>query len=206
MPLRCITLSVVCFGCLCGQAIPLEVDKAQSEISVIARVAGLFTFKGILKDFQHDIRLESDSSTIQSAKIVFKVEDLDTGIEGRNRDMAQWLGAEQNPSIECRFDTFKQVDHQYTAYGTLSMNGIEHPIFMPFTMHFVDDTMHIDGDCQIDYRNWELPDIRIFIFKVKPNLRIRIRLQGELDTEDREGTQDVTQGIHHIKDALAEST
>ena len=133
-----------------------------------------------VRDYQCDIQVDPKSLSVSDATFSFQLKDLDSEHEKRDKKMHQWIESDKYPQIVFKMRDVTTVDGQNVAQGTLSMHGIEKSVDVPFLVSKDGDTFTIDGSANFSYEDWGLEIIRLFIFRVRPELNVRFHLEGTI--------------------------
>lgn len=171
---------------LWGQAparagVALVLDQERSAIEVEVRgTLGIFT--GRLQQFAAVVVVDPAGLTVEQAQVDFKFADLRTGRARRDRDMLEWENHAEHPAVRFRLERLETMpDGPVRARGRLAMHGVEHSVMFPVTFLAEGAVCSIDGEVDLDYRDYGLPVIRKYLLlTVDPRLRVRFHLQGRL--------------------------
>lgn len=166
-----------------------ELDAARSSIEVLVQ-ANLGSFVGKLPAYAVDIRVDPASRTVERAVINFTFADLRTGIALRDRHMREWEDVARYPKVMFHLDSLESArgDQRVLVHGGLVLHGIEHAVSFPVSVLVAGELYAIDGEAEIDYRDFGLPPIRRFwVLTVAPRLVVRFHLQGRLAPETGPG-------------------
>ncbi len=177
-------LILMLFGPSSGVAgVPLVLDRERSEIEVEMR--GTFgSFTGRLQAFEVAVSIDPTGPTVERAELEFKFADLRTGRPRRDRDMLEWEDANHHPDVRFRLERLEVTPGvPARARGSLTLHRVEHNVVFPVTLLADGAACSIDGEVNLDYRDYGLPVIRkFFMLKVDPHLRVRFHLQGRMET------------------------
>jgi polyisoprenoid-binding protein YceI len=159
----------------------LELDSDRSSIEVLVQ-ATFGPFTGKLPHYDADIRVDVEHHVIGRAVVNFTFADLKTGIALRDRHMGEWEDTARYPQVSFHLDSIETApDNRTIVHGGLILHGIEHAISFPVSLLVAGPVYAIDGEVEIDYRDFGLPQIRKFlILTVAPRLVVRFHLQGRL--------------------------
>ncbi len=132
--------------------------------------------------FQADIRVDPVRRQVVGAEVRFAFADLKTGIALRDRHMREWQDTPRYPDVSFRLDSIEAAPgNRVLVHGGLLLHGIEHAISLPVSLLVAGPVYAIDGEVEVDYRDFGLPLIRRFWFvTVEPRLVVRFHLQGRL--------------------------
>lgn len=161
------------------QALELDTDRSSIEVLVQATFG---PFTGRLPHYDADIRVDAEHHSIGRALVNFTFADLKTGIALRDRHMGEWEDAVRYPNVSFHLDSLEAApDNRTIVHGGLMLHGIEHAISFPVSLLVAGPVYAIDGEAEIDYRDFGLPQIRKFwVLTVTPRLVVRFHLQGRL--------------------------
>jgi polyisoprenoid-binding protein YceI len=162
----------------------LELDTDHSSIEVLVQ-ANVGAFTGKLPRYEADIRIDAAHHVVGGAVVNFTFADLRTGIALRDRHMREWEDAVRYPTVSFHLGSIETApDNRVTVHGGLVLHGIEHAISFPISVLVADPVYSIDGEAEIDYRDFGLPPIRRFwVITVAPRLVVHFHLQGRLALE-----------------------
>lgn len=162
------------------QAGNFSVNPANSEILVDSKASPPHTVTSFVRKYQSDIQIDPDTLAVSSARFTFQLKDLDSEHEKRDKKMNSWIESDKFPEIVFEMSDVSIIDGQNVAKSSLSMHGISKSVNVPFDVSKNGDTISIDGSADFSYEDWGLEIIRLFIFKVKPELNVRFHLEGTL--------------------------
>jgi len=164
---------------------PIAIDAAHSSIAVDVRATG-DAFTATLARFTATVAADdadpASVGPVSSADVSFRVADIKTGNDKRDRKMIAWFEADQFP--EGRFSltklTREGTSDRYVATGTLSLHGQDRSIEFPVTAVQTGGVWNFDGDATIDTRDFKLPVIRLFgLLTVDSKVKVRFHLQAQ---------------------------
>ncbi len=161
--------------------LPLELDSERSSLEVQVQT-NFNTFHGTMPRFHADIRVDPERQQVVQAAVHFAFADLKTGIALRDRHMREWQDVDHYPEVSFRLDSIEPAPgNRVLVHGGLILHGIEHAISVPVSLLVAGPVYAIDGEVEIDYRDFGLPVIHRFWFvTVEPRLVVRFHLQGRL--------------------------
>lgn len=167
---------------LCGLRLsaapqPLAVDLAQSRVEIVVK-ATVDSFTGKLEAYKAAIAVEDGH--VATASFGFKCSAIRTGKEGRDEAMNEWLEISKHPDGSFTLISLAPgADGRLAARGTLSLHGVNREIVFPVSVITDHKVYAIDGEAQLDTRDFDLPIIRKFgVLKVDPLVKVRFHLQG----------------------------
>jgi polyisoprenoid-binding protein YceI len=158
----------------------LVLDAQRSNIEVFVHTAWT-SFWSHLQKFHGDIAIDPAEQRIERAELELQFSDLKTGVSKRDRDMLVWEENSRFPNVRFRLDALEPAEHGMVARGSVSIHGVEHAVSFPISV-LADGTLYaIDGEVQLDYRDFGLPPLRkMYFLAVDPRLQVRFHLQGRL--------------------------
>ncbi|AOS46397.1 YceI-like domain protein [Lacunisphaera limnophila] len=164
---------------LSGGSAPLTFDPAASRVEVVVK-ATVDSFTGRLEKFEPEVTLGADGQ-IATARLRFRFADVKTGKEKRDRAMHEWQQTDRFPDGEFELATLTPApDGRWLATGRLTFHGQTRPLDFPVTLKWQGPAATIDGEAQIDTREFGLPVIRMMgLLKVDPLVLVRFHLEGK---------------------------
>ncbi len=157
-----------------------QVNKSNSEVAADAKASPPHTFTNFLTDYEYDIQIDPETLGVSKAVFEFKFEDLDSKKEKRDKKMRSWMDIGLNPSARFELKDVITRDGATIGAGTFFMHGIRKEIEVPFSVRRDGNSVVLDGTAEFDYMNWDLEKVRLFVFTVNPELKIRFHLVGEV--------------------------
>lgn len=161
-------------------AATLQIDQGRSRIQVDAKATG-HNFTGTLKKYAATV--SGDATTLQpdGFSLAWSFKDLDTDDAKRDKEMIHWLG-EADPKGSFQFiKSWTDGSGKTHAMGNLMIHGVSKTISFPFTASKDGEWVTIDGTCQMDYQNFNLPVIRAMaVMTVDPKLTVRFHVVGKI--------------------------
>lgn len=159
----------------------LDVDSANSSLSVDVRATG-DSFSATLKTFAVAVALDDADPTAATAQVSFRVADIKTGNDKRDRKMNGWFEADRFPEGQFKLSQLVRdgSSDRYRASGVLTLHGKEKAVEFPVTIVPSATAWSLDGEAVIDTRDFGLPIIRMFgLFTVDPQVKVRFHLQAK---------------------------
>jgi len=156
----------------------LDIDTAHSAITVDVAASPFQDFTGHLQDFDTSVELAPSGKTVARAYCKFQFKDLKTGKQKRDEKMLDWLETETFPEALFVLQSVEDDNGQTVGVGTFKIHGITQRIRVPFTLETNGNTALLKGSAKINTRDYDLPIIRLFVFKVDPELTIHLELNG----------------------------
>jgi polyisoprenoid-binding protein YceI len=169
------TLALVCSSLHAGN---YQINKEASEILVDSHATPPHTVTSYVREYQSDIQMDPITLTVSSANFSFKVSDLDSEHEKRDKKMYSWIGSTTFPEIVFKLSDVSVTAGQSIGKGTLSMHGVSKNIEAPFTVTKAGENIIIDGSATFSYEDWDLEIIKLFLFRVRPELMVKFHLEG----------------------------
>jgi len=176
-----LSLLVALFATFDASAGSLVVDFENSTLGAHCG-ATFHSFTTVAKDFDCSVDVNPDTLTVLSARCSFKFDALDSEETKRDRKMGEWMDSETYPTAEFVLTEVQPGENpgEQIASGTFTMHGQTHPIQVPFTVTRESDQILIDGTATLDYREWGLKKIRMFVLTVDPEVEPYFHLEGTL--------------------------
>lgn len=162
------------------QAGHLSVNPANSEILVDSKASPPHTVTSFVRKYQSDIQIDPDTLAVSSARFSFKLKDLDSEHEKRDKKMHSWIESDIFPDIIFEMNSVSVVDGKNMATGSLSIHGVSKSVNVPFDVSKSGGTITIEGSANFSYEDWGLDIIRLFIFTVNPELNVKFHMEGTL--------------------------
>lgn len=176
---------------LCGEPVELTVDTDKSSVEADVGASPFQSFTADLEAYDSTIVLDDADGHVIEAEFGFQFSDLKTGDSKRDGKMLTWMGDEY-PSAKFKVDTITSHDGQTVALGRLMMHGVEREMEVPFTLSIVGKHCLIEGEADINYTDYDLEKIRMLIFSVDPELKVRFHIEGDmLNSKVEAGGSDV---------------
>jgi polyisoprenoid-binding protein YceI len=162
----------------------LELDADRSSIEVLVQ-ASFGSFTGKLPHYEADIRVDAAHQVIGRAVVNFTFADLRTGIALRDRHMREWEDSVRFPNVSFHMGSIETTpDNRTLVHGGLVLHGIEHAVSFPVSLLVAGPVYSVDGEVEIDYRDFGLAPIhRFWVLVVEPRMIVRFHLQGRLAAE-----------------------
>jgi polyisoprenoid-binding protein YceI len=177
--------TLLCWRAIAVAGVPLVMDAERSTIEVEIRdTFGSFT--GRIRQFEALVSIDLAGPAVERAQVNFKFADLRTGRERRDRDMLEWENHAQHPVVRFQLERMEVMSNgpmrsRTQARGRLVIHGVEHSVMFPITFLVEGRVCSIDGEVDLDYRDYGLPVIRKYLMlTVDPHLRVRFHLQGRV--------------------------
>jgi polyisoprenoid-binding protein YceI len=164
-----------------GATSQLIVDNYRSTIEVSVR-ATAHTIDGHVISFSSSIRLAPGGDFPQSAEIHFEVTDLTTDHEERDQEMLKWLESEKFPEVFFEMVDVAGTGNTRIVEGSLTLHGVTRGVSIPVTVTTQGDVTTINGEAEIETRNFRLPKIRrALVMSVSPTVLIEFSLVGKFE-------------------------
>lgn len=166
---------------------PLVIDPRQSQVEVVVK-ATVDSFTARLADYRATIRVDPDREQVTTARFAFRFEDVKTGKDKRDKEMHAWQNTSLYPDGHFELTALDpspngngKANGHVTARGTLTFHGVSRELAFPVAITTDKTAYAIDGEVEIDTRDFGLPVIRKFaVLKVDPNVKVRFHLQGSV--------------------------
>jgi hypothetical protein len=110
--------------------------------------------------------------------IEFKVEDLRTGNELQDREMWKLIDSKRFPKIAADLRELRRtsVSGKYAAAGMVTLAGLARPYEGEMSPTFDGKQVTIDGDLEIDVRDFGLKPMKLMVLSVAPLVKVRLHL------------------------------
>jgi polyisoprenoid-binding protein YceI len=172
-----ISITSFCTTLLGGNFI---VNMESSEFLVDSRATPPHTITSFVRKYETDIQIDPGSLAVKSAQISFKLKDLDSENEKRDDKMRGWFQGVKFPEITFTLKDLGEKDGHPVAKGSLSMHGVTKMVEVPYTLTRNGETVILDGSSDFSYEDWDLEIIKLFLFRVRPELKVKFHLEGTL--------------------------
>jgi polyisoprenoid-binding protein YceI len=159
----------------------LSVEPTGSSVSVDVRATG-DAFTATLTGFTAAIELDDTNTAPATATVSFRVADLKTGNDKRDRKMNARFESDRFPEgrFQLRQLTREGSSDRYRAAGVLTLHGQEKAVEFPVTIVPSATAWSLDGEAMLDTRDFGLPIIRMFgLLTVDPQVKVRFHLQAK---------------------------
>jgi len=144
----------------------------------------MHNFHGEAKEFTGSAAVDTGATPpIQTATLRFKTVALTTFLKDRDEKMYGWLNVKVNPDATFKLQSVKLIGGDYKAAdaqhpaqfnvsGTLTLNGVNHPVGGMAKGWREKDRIIVTGETVVDTLNYGLPQIRMAILTVGTNVKI----------------------------------
>ncbi|MFT4902239.1 MAG: polyisoprenoid-binding protein YceI [Lentimonas sp.] len=162
-----------------------SIDASNSEVATTVHASPRHQFTCSVTDYQADIEIDPTTLRVLKANLDFNFNALDSRIKKRDSKMCNWMEIENHPSAHFEMTAVEPQAStgEFIATGTLRMHGRSRPIQIPFTITREGEKIRLAGQTEINYMNWGLEKIRMFIFSVKPLIQPYFKLEGTLKND-----------------------
>ena len=159
----------------------LLVDKAASRVNVDVH-ATTDSFIGQLSNYEAVIAVDPATGSVANCKLSFRVLDIKTGKDKRDRAMHDWQKTESFPDASFVMESIQpSVGNIYSVKGTFTFHGVSKPLSFPLTVTRKDKQFQFDGEAIIDTQDYTLPIIRMMmVIKVDPKVKVAFHLEAAL--------------------------
>jgi polyisoprenoid-binding protein YceI len=160
---------------------PLVIDQTQSRVEIAVK-STVGSFVGKLANYVTVIAVDSEKQSIERVIVEFHFNDIQTGNATRDKDMLDWEQAAKFPDGRFTLTALEMAaGGQCRARGMLTLHGQSQGIVFPVAISKDHSLYSIDGDAQLDTRDFGLPILRSFwVFTVDPVVHVRFHLKGHL--------------------------
>lgn len=110
--------------------------------------------------------------------VEFKVEDLRTGNELQDHEMWKLIDSKRFPKIAADLRELKPgaAGGRYTATGQITLAGLSRRYEGEFAPSYDGAQVTIDGDLQVDVRDFGLKPMKLLVLSVAPLVKVRLHL------------------------------
>ena len=165
---------------LTGHAAELVIDPAASRVSVDVKASPPHSFTCDLQAYEADIEVDPATGDITDCSFTFLLTDLETYNDSRNKKMHKWMNVEQHNTIKWSMTSIEETEAGLVARGEMTMHGSTLPVDITFSKASDGGSHTIAGVADLDYMDFGLPKIRLFLFTVNPDLHVHFELRGQL--------------------------
>jgi polyisoprenoid-binding protein YceI len=145
---------------------PIRIEIDGLEGSIEAEIAGT----------------ELDLKLPLKARLELDSEQVKTGNGLYDRELERRLETRKYPTIRGELREVKPLDSsgRYHLRGDLSLHGVAHTVEGDVKVELIDGrTLEVDGDNEIDMRDFGLDPPRLLMLKVYPEVKIRGRVVAQ---------------------------
>ncbi len=136
MKLQCIAvgLGLALFARVGLAQIDFKVEPNHSTVGFSVSIAGLTKVTGKFTAFSTAITYNEKEFTHSAVLCSIKVSSIDTGIDGRDKDLQgeEFFKAAEHPYIVFKSKRIEKNDNGFAAIGDLTMRGVTKEIALPF--------------------------------------------------------------------------
>jgi polyisoprenoid-binding protein YceI len=152
---------------LVPDSLEVSVDVKATMHSFTARVTG------------GELALTTDAAgAIDSATFTFEWSGVKTDNEKRDREMLDWIRADEHPKGAFTLKAIETRDSGTFATGTLEFHGNTREIEFPVTIAPAGAARRVSGEAKIDHREWGLKQIKKFgLLTVNPTVTVRFKFE-----------------------------
>lgn len=174
------------------QVLPL--DPADSSFHFTG-VSFLHSFHGEAKEISGSANVNpSATPPIQTAKLVFNSAELTTFNPERDEKMKQWMDIGIHPEVDFALEKVTPISGDYTkatalnparfgVTGTLTLNDIKQQISGEALGWREKDRIVVTGDIVVNTLKFGLPQIRMVVITVAPEVKTSYRFSFKLPPE-----------------------
>lgn len=157
----------------------LTLDKARSTVRASVKATG-HKFEAVVTDFQYDINVAVADGKPEAIDYSFDFNDLKTGIQGRDKEMLQWLEYEKYPRLRYVLTAAHQNGNKIVTTGNLTFHNRTKTISITMEVERHGSDVKIVGNVVIDYTDFGLEIIKVLFLKVDPLLFVTFELNGTI--------------------------
>jgi len=105
-------------------------DPAHSSVTFSAKHMMLTTVRGSMQIREVDLDFDAGDLTASSVRVSLDAASIDTGQEARDQHLrsADFLDAEQHPTIEFASNRIERAGEDYRIHGELTIRGATRPV------------------------------------------------------------------------------
>ena len=156
---------------------PATVVPESLEVTVAVK-ATLDPFTVTVTDGRLTVATDHAAGTVSAASYGFEWKNANTGSEKRDREMREWVGADEHPGGMFTLTSFTDKDGGHVATGTLELRGTAREISFPVSVEKTDGGTRFSAEVMIDHREWGLKQFRKFgILSVNPKVTVRFKFE-----------------------------
>ena len=171
---RLLFFSLCCLPLWAGT---LTIDTEASWVKARAKATG-HEFEAVPAAYTCAISLDGD--TVTAVSFSFKVHDLKTGKNGRDKEMFHWLEVEKAPELKFQMTSLKTGGPKPLLVGDLNLHNTTQSVEIPISVTRKDGKVHLSGAFTLDTRLYQLPIIKKMGFlKVDPLVQVSFTLIGK---------------------------
>ncbi len=159
--------------------VSLEIDYASSSIEIEGKAARFFPAVFRFNNFEAKADFDASLETLVGAEFRFDYREITSGSARKDRRIRAWLEAEKHPNGSFKLERTENIDGDQFAIGQLLLHGQWREARFLYTVESAENETTLNAVAKIDYRDWNLPELRILLFKIEPTLEIRILLRGK---------------------------
>lgn len=176
------TALLLCIFTSISSAANFKLDFAQSELAATMHASPSHDFTSTAQSFECDIQLDPKTLTLIDSHCAFRFQDLDSEKSSRDTKMCKWMDINRHPMAEFQLTRIEtdEATGKSVAWGNFTMHAETHEISIPYTIKREGDIIIIEGESEIDHRQWGLDQVRLLFFSVDPILKPHFRLVGTL--------------------------
>jgi polyisoprenoid-binding protein YceI len=107
-------------------------DPAHSSVTFSAKHMMLTTVRGSMQIRDVDLDFDAEDLTASSVRVSLDAGSIDTGQEARDQHLrsADFLDAEQHPTIEFASTRIERSGDDYRIHGDLTIRGVSRPVVL----------------------------------------------------------------------------
>jgi polyisoprenoid-binding protein YceI len=108
----------------------------------------------------------------------FKVESLHTGNDLQDREMWKLIDSKRFPKVAGDLTDFSPsaARGRYNGNGQITLAGLSRRYTGEFHLEREGDDLRLDGDLNVDVRDFGLKPLKLLVLSVAPLVRVRLRL------------------------------
>lgn len=122
-----------------------------------------------------------DPSTPVKGRVELPLTRFRSGNPLQDREMQRRIDAHRFPTVVCEAKEVKELEStgRYLFRGDLRFHGVTRPLETEVKVGFPDErSITVDGEERIDIRDFDLKPPRILMFRVLPEVKVRVQIVG----------------------------
>ncbi|MDQ8186763.1 YceI family protein [Pelagicoccus sp. SDUM812002] len=160
----------------------LEIDYDRSKIEIRSAAMGLAPVAFEFEEFAAWVSLSPAERKLSDARFRFLYSDLTSGRESRDQRTWKWLEVDRFPDGGFELVRIESRGDVKVAVGTLLLHGVRREVEFVYSLEEDGAGSALLAEATIDYRDWDLPLLRVFFIPIGPELTITIEARGVLES------------------------
>jgi polyisoprenoid-binding protein YceI len=156
---------------------PIAIAPGSLEVSVAVR-ATMHSFTARVAGGELAVTGDTEARTIDSAVYKFPWSGVTTGNEKRDREMIEWVRADEHPDGVFTLHAIETRDSGTVGTGTLEFHGNSRDIEFPVTIEPSGAGLRVSGEATFDHRQWGLKQFRMLgLLSVNPTVTVSFKFE-----------------------------